>query len=201
MGPLTLLFATHNLHKLEEVRQAAGEAFTLKSLADLDCFEEIPETGNTLEENAQIKSSYVFQRFGIPCFADDTGLEVEALDGEPGVYSARYAGPDKDSDRNMDLLLERLRRSVNRKARFRTVFAFTDQGGTVLFEGILNGQITFQRRGRHGFGYDPVFQPEGSAKTLAEMTLEEKNRISHRSQALRKLINYLHDHFQIRHAG
>jgi XTP/dITP diphosphohydrolase len=201
MGPLTLLFATHNLHKLEEVRQAAGEAFTLKSLADLDCLEEIPETGNTLEENAQIKSSYVFQRFGIPCFADDTGLEVEALDGEPGVYSARYAGPDKDSDRNMDLLLERLRRSVNRKARFRTVFAFTDQGGTVLFEGILNGQITFQRRGRHGFGYDPVFQPEGSAKTLAEMTLEEKNRISHRSQALRKLINYLHDHFQIRHAG
>lgn len=185
------VFATNNLHKLEEVRQEVGNRFVIKSLAEVGCADELPETGNTLEANARQKAEYVFNKLGIPCFADDSGLEVDALGGEPGVHSAHYAGPQRSSADNMKLLLKRLENSSNRKARFRCVIALAEERGVQLFEGILNGQIATRPRGSGGFGYDPVFVPEGETRTLAQMSMAEKNRISHRAIAVRQLTRYL----------
>lgn len=186
-----LIFATNNKHKLNEIREMLGKDFELVSLCEIGCTEEIPENKDTLEGNASQKSHYIFEKFGFDCFADDTGLEVEALNNAPGVFSARYAGPKKNSNDNMNKLLFELDKIKNRKARFRTVISLLINGEEILFEGIVNGQILTHAKGEKGFGYDPVFQPEGYHVSFAEMDLGEKNKISHRGEAFRKLINYL----------
>ncbi len=168
-----------------------GSSFLLTGLADVGCTEELPETQSTLEGNALQKAQYVFDHYGAACFADDTGLEVEALHGEPGVYSARYAGEQRNAEDNMNLLLQKLTGITNRTAQFRTVIALVEPKGTKLFDGLVRGEIVFERRGGKGFGYDPIFQPEGFKQTFAEMTMEEKNKISHRALAVRKLVDYL----------
>jgi XTP/dITP diphosphohydrolase len=188
---MTLVFATNNPHKLEEVRQLAGPFLLIKSLEEIGCREELPETQPTLEGNALQKAQYVYDRFGYACFADDTGLEVEALNGAPGVYSARYAGEQRSSTANIQLLLRNLQGQPNRKARFRTVVCLVESSGIQSFEGIVNGSIITEPRGLGGFGYDPVFQVEGTKHTLAELSAEEKNNISHRGHAIRKLMDYL----------
>lgn len=165
--------------------------FRILSLEDIGCTEELPETKDTLEGNSLQKAAYVFDRYQLTCFADDTGLEVEALNGAPGVYSARYAGPQRISEHNIDLLLEKLSGIKNRKARFRTVITLIGHKKLHVFEGIVCGTIVEKRSGTAGFGYDPVFQPEGFSRTMAEMSRDEKNRISHRGQAIRKLVRYL----------
>lgn len=185
------IFATNNKHKLSEIQSLAENSFELKSLADMNCFEDIPETADTLEGNALLKAEFVYNRFGKSCFADDTGLEVEALNGQPGVYSARYAGNNHDFEANIDKLLVELAGKTNRKARFRTVIALIINNKALYFEGIVDGVITTERKGEKGFGYDPVFLPEGFDKTFAEMTLDEKNAISHRARAVSKLVEYL----------
>jgi len=187
----SLCFATNNEHKIEEIRTQLGSFFLLKKLEEINCFEELPETQNTIEGNSIQKAKYVFEHYGVPCFADDTGLEVEALQGEPGVYSARYAGDQKNSEDNIHLLLTKLSGSQNRKARFRTVITLAEADGISTFEGIVNGVILEKRRGTQGFGYDPVFQPQGFTKTFAEMSLTEKSIISHRALAMNKLIQFL----------
>lgn len=189
--PSAWVFATNNPHKLEEVRHAAGHKIQIKSLAEAGCTDELPETGDTLEANARQKAEYIFHKLGIPCFADDSGLEVEALNGEPGVHSAHYAGPQRSSTENIELLLSRMQNISNRKARFRCVIALAEPAGVQLFEGILHGEIANEPRGNEGFGYDPIFIPEGYTRTLAEMSLEEKNQISHRATAVRKLVGHL----------
>ena len=195
-----IVFATNNQHKLEEIRSILGEDFEVLSLSDIGCHEDIPETSDTLEGNAMQKAQYVFDKYGYACFADDTGLEVEALGGEPGIYSARYAALDgddsisHDSEANMAKLLRKLEGIENRKARFRTVIALITQHptpNTQQFEGIVNGSIIKERRGGEGFGYDPIFQPEGYDKTFAELGNEVKNQISHRARAVQKLADYL----------
>jgi len=190
-----LVFVTNNLHKLEEVKEIIEAenlySFKLISLGELGCTEEIAETSSTLEGNASQKANYIHNKYGIDCFADDTGLEVEALDGEPGVYSARYAGEEKDADKNMNKVLDRLGNSLNKKARFRTVISLIINGEEKIFEGIVNGVILNEKRGKKGFGYDPVFLPEGYTQTLAEMPLELKNKISHRFHAVQRMIEYL----------
>lgn len=189
---IKICFATNNKHKIEEVQAALGNQFHLISLDDINCTEELPETKDTLEGNALEKATYVFQNYATPCFADDTGLEVAALQGAPGVYSARYAGPQRDSNDNIDLLLQNLTTKNNRDARFRTVIALvglTPKPQT--FEGIVNGEITMHRQGDHGFGYDPVFIPQGHEKTFAQMDLSQKNALSHRGQAVKKLASFL----------
>lgn len=188
----TLVFATNNLHKLEEVRDILGGSFRIASLKEIGCTDDIPETADTLEGNALQKARYVKDKFGYDCFADDTGLEVEALGGAPGVFSARYAGPGHDSEANMQKLLKELERKTNRQAQFRTVVALLLEGREYTFEGIVRGTILTERRGTAGFGYDPVFVPEGYAETFAEMGSEEKNRISHRARAVQKLADFLH---------
>ena len=188
----TLVFATNNLHKLEEVRDILGGSFRIASLKEIGCTDDIPETADTLEGNALQKASYVKDKFGYDCFADDTGLEVEALGGAPGVFSARYAGPGHDSEANMRKLLKELEGKTNRQAQFRTVVALLLDGEEYTFEGIVRGTILTERRGTAGFGYDPVFVPEGYAETFAEMGSEEKNRISHRARAVQKLADFLH---------
>lgn len=188
----TLVFATNNLHKLEEVRDILGGSFRIASLKEIGCTDDIPETADTLEGNALQKARYVKEKFGYDCFADDTGLEVEALGGAPGVFSARYAGPGHDSEANMQKLLKELERKTNRQAQFRTVVALLLDGEEYTFEGIVRGTILTERRGTAGFGYDPVFVPEGYAETFAEMGSEEKNRISHRARAVQKLADFLH---------
>lgn len=188
-----LVFATNNKHKLEEVQAMIGPLFSLQSLEDIHCLEDIPETADTFEGNASLKSEYVVNHFHLDCFADDSGLEVEALNNEPGVYSARYSGT-RDMDQNIDLLLHRLGHHSNRKARFRTVISLRLNGEHHFFEGVINGTITQGRLGKKGFGYDPIFIPEGFSKTFAEMSPEEKNKISHRSIAITKLISYLTSH-------
>lgn len=188
----TLVFATNNLHKLEEVRDILGGSFRIASLKEIGCTDDIPETADTLEGNALQKARYVKDKFGYDCFADDTGLEVEALGGAPGVFSARYAGPGHDSEANMQKLLKELERKTNRQAQFRTVVALLLDGEEYTFEGIVRGTILTERRGTAGFGYDPVFVPEGYAETFAEMGSEEKNRISHRARAVQKLADFLH---------
>ena len=190
-----ICFASNNPHKLEEIRDILGSAVDIASLEDVGCFEELPETQPTLEGNSLQKAEFVFNNFKVPCFADDTGLEVDALDGEPGVYSARYAGEQKNSDDNIDLLLRKLHSHSNRKARFRTVVTLVGfDKHPIAFEGIVDGRIIHERRGNSGFGYDPVFVPEGYDKTFAEMNLQEKSTLSHRSIAIRKLETYLKAH-------
>ncbi|MFC0875162.1 non-canonical purine NTP diphosphatase [Saccharicrinis sp. FJH2] len=186
-----IVFATNNQHKLTEVRALLSDNFDVVGLNEIGCFEDIPETADTLEGNALIKARYVAERYKMDCFADDTGLEVEALDNAPGVYSARYAGPQKSADDNIERLLKELGGKENRHAQFRTVVALIMHDGEQLFEGVVKGYITSERHGVEGFGYDPVFLPEGKNKTFAEMGLSEKNTISHRAKAVNKLVSYL----------
>jgi XTP/dITP diphosphohydrolase len=190
---MKLCFATNNIHKVKEIQALLGNSFTLLSLADIGCAEELAEDQDTLEGNSLQKAQYVFDKYNVACFADDTGLEVETLHGEPGVYSARYAGSQRNSTDNIELLLRNLRGKENLKARFRTVVTLITEKGTHQFEGILNGAITFEPRGTQGFGYDPVFVPEGYNQTLAELELIEKNKISHRAHAVQKLVLFLKD--------
>lgn len=185
------VFATNNAHKLEEVSAILGNKVELLSMKDIDCRVDIPETADTLEGNALIKARYIFENYHVDCFADDTGLEVEALNGAPGVYSARYAGNAHNSEANMKKLLQDMEGMENRKARFRTVFALIINGKEHLFEGIVKGEITKHRRGTAGFGYDPIFIPEGYTQTYAEMGNELKNKISHRALAMEKLCRFL----------
>ncbi len=185
------VFATNNAHKLEEVTSMLGNKIELLSMKDIDCNDDIPETADTLEGNALLKARYIFDKYHVDCFADDTGLEVEALDGAPGVYSARYAGDAHNSEANMKKLLKEMEGMENRKARFRTVFALIVDGKEHLFEGIVKGEITRNRKGTSGFGYDPIFIPEGYGQTYAEMGNELKNKISHRALAGQKLCNFL----------
>ena len=186
-----IVFATNNVHKLQEIRAMIPEGIKLLSLADIGCHADIPETADTLEGNALIKARYVAEHYGMDCFADDTGLEVETLGGAPGVHTARYAGEAHDTEANIDKLLAELADKDNRKARFRTAIAFIVQQEEHLFEGILEGEIAHVRRGTDGFGYDPVFIPEGTGKTFAELGSDIKNRISHRALAVNQLIEYI----------
>ncbi len=189
---MKLVFATNNKHKLDEVRKITSRhPVEIVSLADIDCFDEIPETADTLEGNALQKVLYIREKFGMDCFADDTGLEVEALNNAPGVYSARYAGPGHDSEANMKKLLHEMEGKENRKARFRTVIALVWNGKTYTFDGIVNGTITTTKRGENGFGYDPIFIPEGYEQTFAELGNDIKNQISHRAKAVEKLDEFL----------
>jgi len=187
---MKICFATHNENKLREVRSILNP-IKVVGLTELGQQEEIPETGQTLDENSLLKSQFVFTKFQVNCFADDTGLEVESLNGAPGVYSARYAGDQKDNRANIDLLLKNLEGITNRNARFRTVISLILNGETLTFEGIVNGRITEGLSGSEGFGYDPIFIPEGYDITFAQMSLEEKNSISHRGKAIKKLVDYL----------
>ena len=188
---MKICFATNNKKKIEEVKAALGPEFELVSLQEIGCFEELPETGDTLDHNAFQKARYVKEHFGVDCFADDTGLEVEALNGAPGVYSGRFAGEPRSDERNIDLLLEKMEGKTNRKARFRTVIALILEGKEYQFEGIAKGEILNRRVGEKGFGYDPVFRPIGFDRTFAELSLEEKNEISHRGKAVKSLIEFL----------
>jgi len=186
-----LVFATNNAHKLAEVRAILEPGFSIISLSDLDCEDDIPETGETLEKNALLKANYIHTKFGLNCFADDTGLEVESLGGEPGVFSARYAGNDHNSHNNMCKVLTLLGNSQNRKACFRTVIALIQGEETKFFEGRIDGTIAIQPRGESGFGYDPIFVPDGYVVSFAQLSAEEKNQISHRALAVKKLVAYL----------
>jgi XTP/dITP diphosphohydrolase len=186
-----LVFATNNAHKLAEVRAILEPKFTIVGLNDLNCNDDIPETAETLEGNALLKARYIHDKFGLDCFADDTGLEVDELGGRPGVYSARFAGEDHNSCNNMCKVLTLLEDKTNRKARFRTVIALISGGKTLSFEGKIDGNITKLARGNSGFGYDPIFVPEGYLLSFAQLSAEEKNRISHRALAVKKLIDYL----------
>ena len=188
---MDLVFATNNKHKLEELQAILGNQFKLLSLKDIGCNEEIPEEQETLEGNANQKSSFVFDKYGYNCFADDTGLEIEALNGEPGVYSARYAGEAKLAEANMEKVLQNMAKINNRKARFRTVISLIIDGHEKQFEGIVDGNILEAKKGDSGFGYDPIFQPNGFDVSFAEMELADKNKISHRGRAVQKLVEYL----------
>ncbi|MBR5132328.1 MAG: non-canonical purine NTP diphosphatase [Alistipes sp.] len=190
---MKIVFATNNAHKLSEVSAVLGDAFELVTLREVGITEDIPETGATLDENASIKARYVYERTGLNCFADDTGLEVEALDGAPGVHSARYATDGHDFAANNRKLLRELEGKTNRKARFRTVISLIVDGIERQVEGIVEGEITTSESGAEGFGYDPLFMPEGYDRTFAEMSAEEKNAISHRGRAVAKLVEMLHD--------
>jgi XTP/dITP diphosphohydrolase len=187
---MNLIFATNNQNKAKEIETLLPPKFSVQSLKDIGFNEDIPETADTIEGNALLKARFIFGRFGGNCFADDTGLEVEALNGEPGVYSARYAGEACDAKANMEKLLQELKGQGNRNARFKTVIALILNGREYLFEGIINGVITEEERGERGFGYDPVFMPEGYSITFAEMELQEKNLISHRGIAVRKMVEF-----------
>ena len=186
-----LVIATHNKHKLDEIQKLLGDRIKLISLRDLGCNEDIPETGTTLKENAYQKAKYVWEKYKKNCFADDTGLIVEALDGAPGVYSARYAGERCSFDDNIDLLLENMEGKTNRNARFETVICLIQDGKEQYFEGRCDGCILTERYGKGGFGYDPIFMPNGYGESFAELSMEEKNKISHRGKATDKLIKYL----------
>lgn len=186
-----LVFATNNLHKLQEITKIAGKDFEIVSLSDINCHDDIPETADTLEGNALQKAHYIKKQYGYDCFADDTGLEVEVLDNAPGVYSARYAGPERDAEANMNKLLSEMQGKKNRKARFRTVIALILDEKEYLFDGIINGNITEEKKGSAGFGYDPIFIPKGYTQTFAELGDETKNNISHRALAVNKLVSFL----------
>ena len=194
-GTMKLVFATNNKHKLQEVRDIIGSGVEVLSLNDIDCHDDIPETADTLQGNALIKARYIYEKYGIDCFADDTGLEVEALGGEPGVYSARYAGEECDSEANMHKLLHNLTGKKNRNAQFRTVIALIIDGKEMLFNGIVKGTITEETCGTSGFGYDPVFIPEGFSESFAQMDSATKNSISHRYRATKELSNYLKEKY------
>jgi len=188
---MKLVFATNNKHKIEEVQHLLQNDFNLLRLQDINCNEELPETGNTIEENALQKAKYVHQKFNWDCFADDTGLEIEALNGKPGVYSARYAGEECSAEKNIEKVLNEMKNNHNRNASFKAVIALIINSKEYLFEGKVNGIISREPRGNYGFGYDPVFQPNGFEKTFAEMPFAEKNNISHRSIAVKKLVGFL----------
>lgn len=188
---MKLVFATNNKHKLDEVKAILGNRVEVLSLKDIGCFDDIPETADTLQGNALIKARYIYEKFGANCFADDTGLEVEALGGEPGVYSARYAGEECCPEANMQKLLHNLTGKSNRNAQFRTVIALIIDGEEKLFNGIVKGRITEEKRGDSGFGYDPIFVPEGFSESFAQMSSEQKNSISHRYRATEQLSDYL----------
>ena len=192
---MKLVFATNNRHKLDEVRAIVGDKVEVLSLNDIGCHDDIPETADTLQGNALIKARYIYEKFGVDCFADDTGLEVEALDGAPGVYSARYAGEECDSEANMQKLLQNLTGKSNRNEQFRTVIALIIKGEEKLFNGIVKGTITEEKRGDSGFGYDPVFVPEGFSESFAQMSGDMKNSISHRYRATQELSNYLKENY------
>ena len=188
---MKLVFASSNKNKIFEIQSMLPETIQILSLEDIGCMEEIPETADSIEGNAILKANYVTSKYGYDCFADDTGLQVPALNGEPGVFSARYAGEQRNSDDNMDKLLDNLSDKNNRKAQFKTVIALNLNGKQELFTGIAEGEITFEKSGIKGFGYDPIFQPIGYKETFAELSLEIKNEISHRGKATQKLINFL----------
>ena len=187
----TLVFATNNPHKLREIREIMPDHITILSLTDIHCEGDIPETADTLEGNALIKAHYVYDRYGFDCFADDTGLEVEALNGGPGVHTARYAGESQDPDANMKKMIAEMQENTNRHARFRTVIALIEKGVEHLFTGIVDGEIATEPRGEQGFGYDPIFIPEQTGLTFAQMGEEGKNQISHRARAVGKLLDFL----------
>lgn len=195
---MKLVFATNNLHKLEEIRAAVDSKIKIVGLKEIGIDEEIPETASTLEGNAVQKAKYIFNKLKIPCFADDTGLEVKALNQQPGVLSARYAGEDCNPENNMKKLLAEMSGLTDREATFRTVIAFVYKDHTHCFEGIVNGIITTEKQGDKGFGYDPIFLPNESERTFAQMTLDEKNEISHRSKALQKFTSFLHSEILIK---
>ncbi len=188
---MELVFATNNQHKLKELQAILGTQFKLLSLKDINCNEEIPEEQETLEGNARQKAMFVYEKYGYNCFADDTGLEIDALNGEPGVYSARYAGEAKSAEANMNKVLKKLNTVDERRARFRTVISLIVNGVENQFEGIVDGEILKEKRGGSGFGYDPIFQAEGFELSFAEMELAAKNKISHRGRAVQKLVEFL----------
>ena len=188
---MKIIFATNNQHKLDEIKKISRGQLEILSLADINCYEEIPETGNTLKENALIKAQFVKDKFGMDCFADDTGLEVEVLNNAPGVYSSRYAGEDGDAENNMIKLLQSMQNAENRQARFRTVIALVLNEHVYYFEGEITGEITHSKQGENGFGYDPIFKPHGYDKTFGELSDEIKNRLSHRAIATQKLVDFL----------
>lgn len=188
---MQLVFASNNKNKILEIQSMLPESIKILSLEDIGCIEDIPETADTIEGNAILKANYVTQKYGFDCFADDTGLEVNSLDGEPGVYSARYAGEQRNADDNMNQLLDSLLHKTNRKAQFKTVIALNLNGEQELFTGIVKGEITLEKTGNQGFGYDPIFQPEGFSETFAQLPLEMKNKIGHRGKATQLLIAFL----------
>lgn len=188
---MKLVFSTNNKHKLQELQEILGSNFTLLSLNDIGCEEEIPEEQPTLEGNASQKAFYIYNNYGYDCFSDDTGLEIEALNGEPGVFSARYAGEEKSAEANMEKVLVKLSKINNRKARFRTVISLVINGEEKQFEGVVEGEILKEKRGASGFGYDPIFRPLGFENSFAEMELSDKNKISHRGRAVEKLVQFL----------
>ena len=192
---MKLLFATSNKNKLVEIQKMLPSEIELLSLEDINLKTDIPETSSTIEGNAKQKSDYILEHFGIDCFADDTGLEVDVLNGEPGVFSARYAGEDKDDAKNRQLLLKNLTDVINRKARFKTVISLEFKGSNYLFEGIVEGEITNKEKGDKGFGYDSIFIPENHDLTFAQLDLATKNKISHRGIAFQKMINFLNEQF------
>lgn len=194
MNKLKLVFATNNKNKLKEV-QAMLTNFEIVSLAEINCFDEIPETADTLAGNAILKANYITEKFGLNCFADDTGLEVEALNNQPGVYSARYAGSANNSEKNMQKLLTELGNNKNRNAQFKTAIALNINKKQFIFEGVCKGHILKEKQGKAGFGYDPIFMPEGYNKSFAEMDLKEKGTISHRGKAIQQLVYFLNNHF------
>ena len=193
---MKLVFATNNRHKLEEVRAIVGDRVEVLSLNDINCHDDIPETADTLQGNALIKARYIYDKFGVDCFADDTGLEVDALGGEPGVYSARYAGEECCSEANMQKLLHNLTGKIDRNAQFRTVIALIINGEEKLFNGIVKGTIAEEKMGDSGFGYDPIFIPEGFSESFAQMSSEQKNSISHRYRATKQLSDYLKEKYK-----
>ena len=188
---MKLVFASNNLNKIKEIQSILNGSIQLLSLEDIGCHEEIPETADTIEGNAILKANYVTEKYGYDCFADDTGLEVKALNGEPGVYSARYAGEQKNADDNMNKLLDALKNENDRSAQFKTVIALNLNGAQHLFTGLAKGTITLNKTGNHGFGYDPIFQPVNYNETFAELSADVKNKISHRAKATEQLIDFL----------
>ena len=188
---MKLVFASNNVNKIKEIQSILNGSIQLLSLEDIGCHEEIPETADTIEGNAILKANYVTEKYGYDCFADDTGLEVKALNGEPGVYSARYAGEQKNADDNMNKLLDALKNEDDRSAQFKTVIALNLNGAQHLFTGLAKGTITLNKTGNHGFGYDPIFQPVNYNETFAELSAEVKNKISHRAKATEQLIDFL----------
>jgi len=188
---MKIVFASNNKNKIHEIQSMLPENIQIVSLESIGCFEEIPETAATIDGNAILKANYITQNYGLDCFADDTGLEVDSLNGQPGVYSARYAGEQKNADDNMNRLLEELSNKSNRNAQFKTVIALNLKGNQYLFTGIASGEITLEKKGTGGFGYDPIFKPSGYENTFAELSLEVKNEISHRGKATKLLIEFL----------
>ena len=195
---MKLVFETHNINKIDEIKTLLPKKMELVSLKDLGCFREIPETGDTLEANALIKASFVKKHYGLDCFADDSGLEVAALGGAPGVYSARYAGVDKSAEKNIGKLLSEMKKRERREAQLRTVIVLLIQNKKFFFEGIVNGKILTRLKGNGGFGYDPIFQPDGYTKSFGELPATLKNKISHRAKAFTKMLDYLHENLAMK---